>query len=187
MKHLIKYFLNGLLIMAPITLTIYIVVSIIAWFDEMFDLGELPQIGRVPGLGIVVILVLLTAVGYIGSTFIVRPFLVVMERILTKVPLVSIIYTSLKDLFDAFVGDNQKFNAPVMCKMNNDPETFRMGFITQDSLTRLQMEDTVAVYFPDSYNISGELWFIKKDNIRPIDVPSSEIMKFIVSGGVAKL
>jgi uncharacterized membrane protein len=187
MKRVFKHFLNGLLIMAPITLTIYIVVSIIAWFDEMFDLGELPVIGRVPGLGILVILVLLTCVGYIGSTFIVRPFLVITERLLAKVPIVSIIYSSLKDLFDAFVGDNQKFNSPVMCKMNDSPETFRMGFITQDNLANLQMEDMVAVYFPDSYNISGELWFINKDNVRPIDLPSSGVMKFIVSGGVGKL
>ncbi|KAA9340856.1 DUF502 domain-containing protein [Adhaeribacter soli] len=187
MKRLFKYFLNGFLIIAPITLTIYIIVAVIAWLDEIFDIGELPMIGRIPGLGIFIIIILLTVVGYLGSSFLVRPFLVLAERILTKVPLVSIIYSSLKDLFDAFVGDNQKFNCPVMVKMHDTPETFRMGFITQDNLESLHMEDLVAVYFPDSYNISGELWFVKKDNVRFIQLPSSEVMKFVVSGGVAKL
>src|SRR6478735_1842155 len=187
MKRWFKYFMNGFLIMAPITLTIYILISVFTWLDDMFDIGELPVIGRIPGLGIIIIVVLLTLVGFIGSSFIVRPFLVLMERILAKVPIVSIIYSSLKDLFDAFVGDNQKFNCPVMCKMNHDPETFRMGFITQDNLSNLHLDDLVAVYFPDSYNISGELWFVKKDNVRFVELPSSELMKFIVSGGVAKL
>ena len=187
MKRWFKYFLNGFLIMAPITLTIYILISIFTWLDEMFDLGELPVIGHIPGLGLIVIVILLTLVGLIGSSFIVRPFLVIAERILAKVPIVSIIYSSLKDLFDAFVGDNQKFNCPVMCKMNEAPEVYRMGFITQDNLSSLHMDDLVAVYFPDSYNISGELWFVKKENVRFIELPSSEVMKFIVSGGVAKL
>src|SRR5688572_24732583 len=187
MKKFFKHFLNGLLIMAPITLTIYIIVAIVTWFDEIFDLGELPVIGHVPGLGIIVMVILLTFVGFIGSSFLVRPFLIVTERLFAKVPIVSIIYSSLKDLFDAFVGDNQKFNTPVMCKMNEAPEVYRMGFITQDNLSSIHMDELVAVYFPDSYNISGELWFVKKDNIRFIEMPSSEVMKFIVSGGVAKL
>ena len=187
MKRWFKYTLNGFLIMAPITLTVYIILSFIGWLDDTFDMGELPVVGRIPGLGVLIIFILLTFVGYIGSSFIVRPFLVLMERILAKVPIVSIIYSSLKDLFDAFVGDNQKFNCPVMCKMHDNPETFRMGFITQDNLASLHMEDLVAVYFPDSYNISGELWFVKRDNVRFIELPSSEVMKFVVSGGVAKL
>jgi uncharacterized membrane protein len=187
MKRFFKYFMNGFLIMAPITLTIYIIVSVIAWLDAMFDVGDIPGLGHIPGLGIIIILILVTLVGFIGSSFMVRPFLVLTERLLAKVPIVSIIYSSLKDLFDAFVGDNQKFNCPVMCKMNENPDTFRMGFITQDNLSSLQMEDLVAVYFPDSYNISGELWFVKKENVRFIDLPSSEVMKFVVSGGVAKL
>jgi uncharacterized membrane protein len=62
-----------------------------------------------------------------------------------------------------------------------------MGFITQDSMASVHREDLVAVYFPDSYNISGKLWFVPRDNVRYIDLPSSEVMKFVVSGGVAKL
>lgn len=187
MKRFFKYFLNGFLIMAPLTLTVYIIVAIIAWLDAIFDIGELPMVGRVPGLGILIIVILLTIVGFLGSSFLVRPFLVLTERLVAKVPLVSIIYSSIKDLFDAFVGDNQKFNCPVMCKLNDTPETYRMGFITQDNLSTLHLEDLVAVYFPDSYNISGELWFVKRENVRFIELPSSEVMKFIVSGGVAKL
>lgn len=180
MKKLIRYFINGLLIIAPIALTVFIVVGIIDWLDSMFDLG-------VPGLGILLMVVLLTVVGFIGSSFFVKPFLVITERILHKVPLVSIIYSSIKDLFDAFVGDNQKFNQPVMVKMSEDTENHKLGFVTQDSLLTINIEDKVAVYFPHSYNFSGELFLVPKRNVTYLDAPSSEVMKFIVSGGVSKL
>lgn len=180
MRRLLRYFLNGFLIIAPISITIYIILTIINWLDHFFDLG-------VPGLGILVMVVLLTLIGFIGSSFLVRPFLIISERIVNRVPIVSIIYSSIKDLFDAFVGDNQKFNKPVLVKLNNMPETFRIGFLTQESMEALNQDDKVAVYFPDSYNFSGELWVVKRENISYLDMPSSDVMKFVVSGGVAKL
>jgi len=180
MRRLFRYFVNGLLIIAPIAITVFIVVGIMDWLDSMFDLG-------VPGLGILLMVVLLTVVGFIGSSFFVKPFFLATERILHKVPLISIIYSSIKDLFDAFVGDNQKFNQPVMVKMSEDSDNHKLGFVTQDTLLSINIEDKVAVYFPHSYNFSGELFLIPKRNVVYLDVPSSEVMKFIVSGGVSKL
>lgn len=180
MKRLFRYFLNGFLIIAPVSITIYIILAIVNWLDHFFDLG-------VPGLGILVMVFLLTLVGFIGSSFLVRPFLIVTERIMNRVPIVSIIYSSIKDLFNAFVGDNQKFNKPVLVKMNELPETYRMGFVTHDNLSALEHEEKVAVYFPDSYNFSGELWVVNRASVSYLNIPSSEVMKFIVSGGVAKL
>lgn len=184
MKRLFQYFLNGFLIIAPITLTVYIIVAIINWLDNMFDLN----IGgiHIPGLGILVMVVLLTLVGFIGSSFLIRPFFIIAERIFNRVPLVSIIYSSIKDLFDAFVGDNQKFNKPVIVKFI-DKDIHRIGFVTQDSMVSINMDDKMAVYFPDSYNFSGELWIIDRQNVTYLELPSSDVMKFIISGGVSKL
>jgi uncharacterized membrane protein len=180
MKRFFRYFLNGFLIMAPITLTIYIILAIINWLNEVFDLG-------VPGLGILVMLVLLTLVGFIGSSFLVRPFLIITERIFNRTPIVRIIYSSLKDLFSAFVGDNQKFNRPVIVRIFDNADICRVGFVTQESMEALDLADKMAVYFPDSYNFSGELFVVPKANVTFLDLPSSEVMKFIVSGGVSKL
>lgn len=180
MKNIFRYFLNGLLITAPFTLTVWIVVAIIDWLNSMFDLG-------IPGLGILLMIVMLTLVGFIGSSFFVRPFIHVTEKLFHKVPLISIIYSSIKDLFDAFVGDNQKFNRPVIVKMSETSDNCKLGFVTQDSLQTLNIEDKVAVYFPHSYNFSGELFIVPTRNITYLNAPSSEVMKFIVSGGVSKL
>lgn len=180
MRRLFRYFLNGLLIMAPITLTIYIIMAILNWLDDVFDLG-------IPGLGILAMVVLLTLVGFIGSSFLVRPFLILTERVFNRTPIVRIIYSSLKDLFSAFVGDNQKFNRPVMVRVFEHEDIYRIGFVTQETMLAVQMEDKMAVYFPDSYNFSGELFVVPKASVTYLDLPSSEVMKFIVSGGVSKL
>jgi uncharacterized membrane protein len=180
MKRIFRYFLNGLLIIAPITITVWIVVAIIDWLDTLFDLG-------IPGLGILLMVVLLTLVGFISSSFFVKPFIIITERIFHKVPLIGIVYSSIKDLFDAFVGDNQKFNKPVMVKMTEDAENYKFGFVTQEMLTSINVEDRVAVYFPHSYNFSGELFIVPRKNVVYLELPSSDVMKFIVSGGVSKL
>jgi uncharacterized membrane protein len=109
------------------------------------------------------------------------------EKALHKVPLISIIYSSIKDLFNAFVGDNQKFNKPVLVKMSEHTDNFKLGFVTQDEFLTLTLEDKVAVYFPHSYNFSGELFIVPSKNVTYIDLPSSEVMKFVVSGGVSKI
>lgn len=180
MKRLLGYFLNGLLIIAPFTITVWIVVAIIDWLNDMFDLG-------IPGLGILLMVVLLTLVGFLGSSFLVKPFIILTERIFHKVPLVGIVYSSIRDLFDAFVGDNQKFNKPVMVKMSEDSDNHKLGFVTQDVLETINVDDKVAVYFPHSYNFSGELFLVPRRNVTYLDVSSSEVMKFIVSGGVSRL
>ncbi|MBA9078092.1 MULTISPECIES: DUF502 domain-containing protein [Rufibacter] len=180
MKRILRYFLNGFLIMAPISLTVYIIVATVDWLDELFYLDY-------PGLGLLLIIMLTTVVGFIGSSFLVRPFLVLTERILSRLPLVSMIYSSLKDLFDAFVGENQKFNQPVLVKMTQFQDTYKLGFVTQMSMEAVNLPDKVAVYFPHSYNFSGELFLVSRENVTYLEIPSGEMMKFIVSGGVSKL
>jgi uncharacterized membrane protein len=180
MRRILRYFLNGLLIVAPFTITVWIVVAIIDWLNSLFDLG-------IPGLGIMLMFVLLTLIGFISSSFFVKPFIVITGRWFNKVPLVGIVYSSIKDLFDAFVGDNQKFNKPVMVKMSEDSDNLKFGFVTQDTFSSLNVEDRVAVYFPHSYNFSGELFVVPAQNVVYLDLPSSDVMKFIVSGGVSKL
>lgn len=180
MKRFFNYFLNGLIIIAPITITVWIIVGVIDWLDSLFDLG-------IPGLGLLMMVVLLTGVGFISSSFLVKPFFIIAERLFHKLPLVSIIYSSIKDLFDAFVGDNQKFNKPALVRMSDEVENYKMGFVTQESMESVDLEDKVAVYFPHSYNFSGELFLVPAKNVTYIDLPSSEVMKFVVSGGVSKL
>ncbi len=176
----LRYFWRGLLILAPAALTTYLVVGIVRWLDSTFDLG-------IPGLGIVLMVVTVALVGWVGSAVVVRPLLTLGEHLINRMPLVGIVYTSLRDLFHAFVGDNQKFNAPVIVKLTEDSESYKIGFVTQHSLTAFSLPEMAAVYFPDSYNFSGELLLVPRRHITALALPSAEVMKFIVSGGVANV
>lgn len=180
MNYVIKYFLRGLLLVIPIGLTIYILVSSIRWLDSLLTF-------KFPGGGLLIILCAITVIGYVGSTLIAQPIFNLFEKILNRLPLVRIIYSSLKDLISAFVGDKKKFNQPVLVTLNKNSNLQKLGFITQEDLSNLGIQERMAVYLPHSYNFSGDLYIVPKENITLIQATGSDVMKFIVSGGVTNV
>ncbi|MFP4096109.1 MAG: DUF502 domain-containing protein [Cyclobacteriaceae bacterium] len=180
MNRFVTYFFRGLLFVVPIALTIYIILLSISWLD-----GLIPF--QLPGLGLLSILLFITLVGYLASTLLAGPLFSILEDVLTRLPLVSIIYSSLKDLISAFVGDKKKFNKPVLVTLNPEFLIQKPGFITQEDLSQLGLVDQVAVYLPHSYNFSGNLYIVPAKMVTPIQASSTDIMKFIVSGGVSGL
>ena len=186
MKKLFRYLLQGLLYIAPIGITAYILYIIFSfvdgllqnWLEELFGLS-------IPGLGLLITVVLLIIIGFLGQTFIARPFKSLFNRLMKKIPILKVIYSAFNDLFSAFVGKERKFNQPVLVKVNKSLNLEKLGFLTEEDLSLIDEPDKVAVYFPHSYNWSGELFFVPRDQVRIIDVPPAEVMKFIVSAGVA--
>ena len=180
-KKLFGYFLRGALLTGPLAGTLYVIYKIF----EIID-GIIPF--NIPGLGLLTLIVFLTFVGYAGMYIIGQPIIQYFQRLLDKAPLIKTIYTSIKDLLSAFVGNEKKFDRPVLVKLNKDSNVEKLGFITRDDLTTLGIEsDKVAVYLPHSYAFSGNLFIVTRENVRPINASSADIMKFIVSGGVAKV
>lgn len=178
MKKLLGYFFQGLLYTLPIAATIYVVYKAIVLID-----GILPI--KVPGLGILILILSITLVGFIGGALISSRILK-LEKLLDRIPLIKIIYTSVKDLLSAFVGKKKRFTEPVLVKMEGEVE--RLGFITQKDLTDLGIsENKIGVYIPFSYAVTGNLIIVPKENVTPIDANSADIMKFIISGGVTEL
>jgi len=116
-----------------------------------------------------------------------RPLRMLIDKIMQSAPLVKVIYSSIKDLLSAFVGKEKKFNKPVLVKVNMISNLEKMGFLTQTDLSDLGIRDKATVYFPHSYNFSGEMYIVPVEHITPLDIPAAEAMKFIVSGGVTKV
>ena len=188
MKQFGKYLLQGLLLFAPVIITIYIFLAAFMWLDNMVnDKLELFFDFRFMGLGVVIMILLLAALGWLGSTLLFKPIYNFLEQIFQSTPLLKIIYTSLKDLFSAFVGNEKKFDKAVLVKMAGQDSLQRMGFITQSDLSNIGLKDKVAVYFPHSYNFSGNLFIVNSNCVTPLDIDTSDAMKFIVSGGVSEL
>jgi uncharacterized membrane protein len=179
-KTLIKYFLQGLFYIVPIAATLYVIVYAVILIDSLIDFN-------IPGLGILVILAAVTLIGFLGTHFFIKyfkPF----ERAIESTPLIKIIYTSMKDMMNAFVGKKKQFKKPVLVKLSKQMELERIGFITKDNLSELGIkEDKVAVYLPFSYAISGQVIIVPRENVTPLDASSAEVMKMIISGGVTSI
>jgi uncharacterized membrane protein len=140
---------------------------------------------HIPGLGILLIFFSITFLGMIGGTILGAPVRRTIDKLLDKAPLFKLIYSSIRDLLSAFVGKEKKFNRPVLVKVNTISELEKVGFLTQDDLSNLGIIDKAAVYFPHSYNFSGEMFIVPTEHIRPLNMAPADAMKFVVSGGVA--
>ena len=188
MKKLVNYFLQGLLFISPLALTAYILLLSFEFTDGLLRETLVQLLGHdIPGLGLLIIVLLLVLVGYFGQTFIARPIKRLIRKSIENIPVLNEIYSSLNDLFSAFVGEEKKFNRPVLVLINPDAKLEKLGFLTEHDLSILGEQNKVAVYFPHSYNFSGELFIVPSDQVRPIDISPTDVMKFIVSGGVSQL
>ena len=188
-KQLLSWFLQGLLFIAPFAITIYILVLSFNFVDGILTNVIANIIGwRIPGLGLIVILLIITLIGYLGSSILFKPLLYAFDKLVSQTPLIKVIYTSIKDFMSAFVGKEKRFTEPVLVKVNRESDLEKMGFVTQRDLTNLGITSgKVAVYLPHSYNFSGNLFIVPVENITPLHVPPSEVMKFIVTAGVTSI
>ncbi len=198
-RTLVRLFLQGLLILAPISITIWTVVTVFYWIDGILpnlvhtlapnwiglDQFGLPK--RVPGLGFVVFIGIALFVGYISPSFIVSRLVELAEKLLERTPGIKFIYSTIKDFVEAFAGNKRKFDKAVLVSVLQ-PEVWQIGFITQESLHEFDMPEFVAVYVPQSYGFAGHVYFVKRDRVRVLtDISSADAMKFAISGGVAEV
>ncbi len=180
---LLRYFLQGLLLIGPMVITIYVISALFSWLDGMVP--SLFNITLYPGVGMLIIISFIVILGYVASNFLTRSLVSILESYIKRVPLINLLYSSTKDVMDAFVGEKKKFDHPVLVKMKENGDVYRIGFITRENISSLGLKDHVAVYFPHSYNISGNLYLIPTSRVTHLDISSAEAMKFVVSGGVA--
>ena len=190
MKRLARYFISGLLFVAPVGITVYVIYWMFGGIDRWVGgpLAKLLQnhgIPRIPGLGVLILLVVITLVGVLTSTFIMKGMMRMIDGTMGRLPLVKLLYSSIKDLIGAFVGNKKRFDKPVLVTIVPESNIRAMGFITRESLEFLGLEGQIAVYFPQSYNFAGGLAIVPRNRVQPLDVDSSEMMAFIVSGGIS--
>lgn len=177
-RKIVRYFFSGMLFIVPLVATIYVIFISFSWLDGLIPLPY-------PGLGFAIIIVAIIVFGYFTSNFLFQTLVTWMESAVNHIPFVKLIYSSVKDLMDAFVGDKKKFTKPVLVTINKENQLHRIGFITQDDLSMLGLNDMVVVYFPQSYAFAGDHFVIPKENVKPLNISGPVAMKFIVSGGVS--
>lgn len=188
-KSFINYFLKGLLFLTPVTITIWAILEMFYWIDGLLK-GLIDRfVGmNIPGLGLLILLLLITFIGLIGSTIIFKPLITYFDRIMVRAPLIKIIYTAVKDLVSAFVGQKKRFSEPVLVQLDSASNIEKLGFITNEDLSVIGISnEKVAVYLPHSYAWSGNLIIVSAKYVKPIQASSTDVMKFIISAGVTNI
>ena len=189
-RALLNYLIKGLLIVVPIALSVFIVVWTVSTVDSWLNinniLGVNPITGsnrNIPGLGLGLVITIILLAGIFVTYFVTEPMYNWFQRTLNRLPLLNFIFSSIKDLTEAFVGDEKKFNNPVLVDVEGGMK--RIGFLTQNDLSKLDLPNDVIVYFPFSYSFAGQVYVVSKDKIKPLNISAAEAMKLVVSGGVS--
>ena len=181
-QKLIQYFIQGLIILGPVSITAY---TIYVVFDKIDNILR-PAI-NIPGIGFVSIILFILLVGYFSTFFLMSRILSMIDRLLEKTPGIKLFYSFIKDFFEAFAGSKKKFTNSVLANIENN-DVWRVGFITQEDMGKFEMVDFVAVYVPMAYSVAGNVYIIPRSRIRPItNISSVQTMKFAVSGGVTDI
>jgi uncharacterized membrane protein len=189
---LLNYFIKGLLIVVPLGVAIFLIYWAVSNIDKTLNLSGIfltDSKGKslyIPGLGILNVLFIILVAGVLVTNVITQPIKNWFNRWLNRLPLFKFLYSSIKDLTEAFVGEEKKFNEPVLVEVN-EFGLKKIGFLVKKDMAVLNLPGEVAVYFPYSYSFAGQVMVISADKVKPIDIPASEVMKFVISGGVSGL
>ncbi|MGB3050416.1 MAG: DUF502 domain-containing protein [Polyangiales bacterium] len=179
MRTLTRSFAQGLLVLAPVAITIWVVVMTVTTLDRWLNT-------RIPGLGIVIAAAGITLIGYLAGNVVGDRLISGLEAGVQRVPLVRILYNSLRELFGAFVGSKRKFDKPVAVEVNKHGLKV-LGFLTNEHFDDPHLAGHVSVYLPESYNFAGNLIVVPRERVHLLDADGAEFMAFIVSGGVTDM
>ncbi len=182
-KTFLRYFVQGIIILAPVTITSYILYAIFDWVDSLLR----PAVFTTPGIGFIIIIAFIIFIGWISSYFIMESVINFFDHWLERTPGIKLIYKSIKDFFQAFAGDKKKFTKAVLANIFDD-DVWVVGFLTDEEMEKFGMGDhMVAVYVPLAYSLAGHLYILPKSRIKPIDqLTAGDAMKYTVTGGVVE-
>ncbi|QKJ30483.1 DUF502 domain-containing protein [Mucilaginibacter mali] len=190
-RALLRYFIKGLLVVVPLGAACLLVYWAVASVDNALNLSDIlwvnPKTGKptyIPGTGILTVVIVILIAGILVTNVITDPIKRWWYRWLNRLPLFKFLYFSIKDLTEAFVGDEKKFNEPVLVDVN-EFGLKKVGFLTQKDLKSINLPGMVAVYFPYSYSFAGQVVIIEAEKVKPLDMKAADAMKFVISGGVS--
>ncbi|MCC8425961.1 DUF502 domain-containing protein [Mucilaginibacter sp. UR6-11] len=189
---LLNYFFKGLIVVVPIGAAAFLIFWAVSSVDSALNLSDVlwtDSHGKpmhIPGLGILNVLLVIMIAGILVTNVITDPIKRWFKRWLNRLPFFNFLYSSIKDLTEAFVGDEKKFNEAVIVEVN-EFGLKKIGFLVQKDLAKLNLPGEVAVYFPYSYSFAGQVIIISADKVKPINRNAADMMKFVISGGVSGL
>lgn len=190
------YFFTGILVTAPVSITFYMAYKIILWIDA--GVGRLlpPQLKTyyndlpftIPGLGVVVLIVSMIVIGMFAAGFVGRFFIRLGDWIVKKMPVVSTVYSLLKQVFETFLSNkNQAFSQVVLLEYPRKG-IWILGFVSTETggeVKKIMNKEMLNVFIPTTPNpTSGFLIFVPKEDVVFLQMTVEEGLKFVISGGI---
>ncbi|MDB5029444.1 DUF502 domain-containing protein [Mucilaginibacter sp.] len=191
-RALLNYFFKGLIVVVPVGAAAFLIFWAVSSVDAALNLSDIlwtTKNGKpmyIPGLGILNVLLIIMIAGILVTNVVTDPIKRWFKRWVNRLPFFNFLYSSIKDLTEAFVGDEKKFSEAVIVEVN-EFGLKKIGFLVQKDLSKLNLPGEVAVYFPYSYSFAGQVVIIAADKVKPIDKNAADMMKFVISGGVSGL
>ena len=176
-NKLLQYFLQGMIILAPIVITAWAVIALFNYIDNIlpsiihflfpifYQVDESGNFEKIPGVGFIFIVTLIIVVGWISTSYVVGKIVEFFGHVLERTPGIRFIYTSVKEFLEAFAGEKRKFDKPVLVSVDA-ADVWRMGFMTQEEANRLGLAEHVVVYVPHSYAVSGIVYIVPVEKVK---------------------
>lgn len=189
MKKLGQWFIQGLLVLFPVVFTVAIVVWLATSAEATLGVVIrylIPNSWYLPSMGIISAMALIALVGLLVNLYLFRQLVKLVEALFSKIPLVEVIYTSVKDIsrFASASQNEDELKSALLVSINEDTQL--MGFITDESIGFSEKEDKelCAVYLPMSYQIGGYTLFLPKSKLTPLDMSVQDAMRYLVTAGM---
>ncbi len=193
------YLFTGILVTAPVAITFYMAYKFIFWVDHMVNRMIPPKINEImaekipftiPGLGLIILIVALILVGMFAAGFLGKFFLRLGEWIVYKTPLISSVYSLLKQVFETFFSTkNQAFSKVVLLEYPRKG-IWILGLVSSDTKGEVNErlnQELLNIFIPTTPNpTSGFLIFVPKKDTIELDMTVEEGLKFIISGGLVE-
>lgn len=185
MKPLTKYFLNGLIIIIPIAITIFVIVQIFAFAENILG-RHLPQSIHFPGIGLGAVVLIIVLTGWLSTHWLLRELLQWGDRLVGSIPVVKFIYNSVKKISTAIFESQQLFKNAVLVPYPHQGVK-ALGFLMpqlSESLAQHFAEEHVCVFVPLSLNMTaGVNIIVARKDIVPLDVTSESALQYVLTAG----
>lgn len=190
-----NYFLAGILVTAPIAITIYFAWSMVDYVDSRVT-AVLPERYNpstylhfaIPGLGVVILALSLTLIGFLTANYLGRMTLRLGESVVSRMPVVRTLYSALKQLFETVLSNRaQSFSEVVLVEFPRK-EMWTLGLVVGPAYSEVSQKagaDLFNVFVPTTPNpTSGYLVFVPRTQMVRLEMTVEDCLKMIISGGI---
>jgi len=195
LARLRTYFLTGIVVSAPVGITIWLIWLFVAFVDDTvvplipdaYDPSDVIGVS-VPGIGVIMVLLVVTIIGFLVTNFFGRFMVKLGENMVSRVPVVRTIYGVLKQIFDAVLAQSEGAFREVVLIEYPRKGIWVLGFVTsatQGEVQRVTVEEMVNVFLPTTPNpTSGFLLFVPRKDCITMNMTVEEGVKLVISGGI---